>query len=140
MSESAPFRKAAATLISAGRFFRDHRPIPAALCARQSGDTSKRLEPHAEQTKRFNLAMFGKGVSGARPIPAKAKGVDRRQIGLRHVTHAPATPCDWRSAIVGGAMGMGEGAGLKNRRSGIPRICAFRFRLASPALEGKRSL
>ena len=34
------------------------------------------------------------GVSGARPIAAKPMGVDRRHIGLRHVTHAPATPWD----------------------------------------------
>jgi hypothetical protein len=37
-----------------------------------------------------------------RPIAAKAMGVDRRQTGLQHVTHAPATPWDWKSAIVGG--------------------------------------
>jgi hypothetical protein len=48
-----------------------------------------RPEPYAEQRKRFNLAMVGKGVSGARPSASKAMGVDRRQIGLRHVTHAP---------------------------------------------------
>jgi hypothetical protein len=75
-------------------FLRDHRPIPAALCPRQSGDTSTRLDPHAEQTKRFNLAMFGNGVSGARPIASKFTGVERRHSGLPHVTHAPATPWD----------------------------------------------
>jgi len=65
-----------------------------------------RLEPQAAQTKRFTLAMFGKGVSGARPIALKLKGVERRQTGLRHVTHAPLTPWDRRPAIVGGAIGM----------------------------------
>ena len=65
---------------------------PPALCPRKSGETSTRLEPHAEQTKRFNPAMFGKRVSGARSIASKLTGVGRRQIGLRHVTHAPATP------------------------------------------------
>ena len=40
------------------------------------------------------LAMFGKGVSGARPIARKLTGVDCGQIGLPHVTHAPAAPWD----------------------------------------------
>jgi hypothetical protein len=61
-----------------------------------------RLEPQATQTKRFTFAMFGKGVSGARPIALKLKAVERRQTGLRHVTHAPATPSDCKCAIVGG--------------------------------------
>jgi len=52
-----------------------------ALCPRQSGDTSTRLEPQAARTKRFTLAMFGKGVSGARPIALKLTGVDLKQIG-----------------------------------------------------------
>jgi len=69
---------------------------------RQSGATSMRREPQAAQTKRFTLAMFGKGVSGARPIALKLKGIERRQTGLRHVTHAPATPSDCKCAIVGG--------------------------------------
>ena len=58
------------------------------------GDTSTRTDPHATQTKRRASAMPGKGVSGARLIAAKPMGVDRRHIGLRHVTHAPATPWD----------------------------------------------
>jgi len=62
-----------------------------------------RLEPQAAQTKRRVLAIAGKDVSGARPIALKLTGVDRRQIGLRHVTHAPATPWERRWAIVGGA-------------------------------------
>jgi hypothetical protein len=72
----------------------DHLPIPAALCSRQSGDTSTRPHPHATQTKRRAPAMAGKGVSGARPIAVKPMRVDRRHIGLRHLTHAPATPWD----------------------------------------------
>jgi hypothetical protein len=93
-SESAHPRKASATLIIASRFFRDHGPIPAALCPRESGDTSARRVTDAEQTKRRAAAMVGEGVSGARPIAAKARGVDRRQTGLQHITHAPATPWD----------------------------------------------
>jgi hypothetical protein len=54
--------------------------------------------------------MAGNGVSGARPISSKLTSVDRRQAGLQHVTHAPATPRDWRSAIVGGAMVTAEGS------------------------------
>jgi hypothetical protein len=38
--------------------------------------------------------MAEKGVSGARPIAAKWMAVDRRHIGLRHVTQAPETPWD----------------------------------------------
>ena len=79
----------------------------------QSGVTSTPLEPHAEQTKRRAPAMAGKGVSGAKPIAAKAMGVDRRQTGLQHVTHAPATPWDWRSAIVGGTIVM-QNRSLRN--------------------------
>ena len=53
MSESAHPRKAGRdTNQREALFFRDHRPIPAALCPRQSGDTSMRLEPLAVQTKR----------------------------------------------------------------------------------------
>jgi len=40
--ESAHPRKASATLIVASRFFRVRRPIPAALCPRQSGDATRR--------------------------------------------------------------------------------------------------
>jgi hypothetical protein len=72
----------------------DHLPIPAALCSRQSGDTSTRPDPQATQTKRRAPAMAEKGVSGARPIAAKWMAVDRRHIGLRHVTQAPETPWD----------------------------------------------
>jgi hypothetical protein len=93
-SESAHPRKASATLIIASRFFRDHGPIPAALCPRESGDPSARRVTDAERTKRRAAAMAGEGVYGARPIAAKARGVDRRQTGLQHVTHAPATPWD----------------------------------------------
>jgi len=39
MSESAHPRKASATVNTASRFLRDHRPIPAALCPRQSSVT-----------------------------------------------------------------------------------------------------
>lgn len=34
--------------------------------------------------------MAGNGVFGARPIAAKAMGVDRKQTGFEHVTHVPA--------------------------------------------------
>jgi len=61
-----------------------------------------RGDPQAEQTKRPIRAILGNGVSGARPIASKLMGVDRRQIGLQHVTHAPLTPSDCRWAIVGG--------------------------------------
>jgi hypothetical protein len=47
--------------------------------------------------------MAGAGVFGANPIAAKALSIDRRQTGLQHFTHAPATPWDCKSAIVGGA-------------------------------------
>ena len=43
-------------------------------------------DPLTSQTKRRAPAMAGKGVSGPRPIAAKLMGVDRRQIGLQHVT------------------------------------------------------
>ncbi len=56
----------------------------------QSGDTSARRGPHAAQTKRRAPAMAGNGVFGARPIAAKAMGVDRKQTGFEHVTHVPA--------------------------------------------------
>jgi hypothetical protein len=79
-------------------------------CPRQSGDTTTRLAPHAEQRKRFNLAMFGKGVSGGKPIASKLMGVERRHCGLQHVTQTPATPRDWRPAMVGGAMAMRKGS------------------------------
>ena len=36
------------------------------------------------------------------PIALKLTGVERRQTGLWHVTHAPATPSDCKCAIVGG--------------------------------------
>jgi delta 1-pyrroline-5-carboxylate dehydrogenase len=65
-----------------------------ASCPRQSGNTSTRREPHDEQTKRFSLAMFGNGVSGASLIASKVTGVEHRQFGLQHITHAPLTPCD----------------------------------------------
>ena len=104
--ESAHPRKASATLIIASRFFsrssphpRRSMPAPVRRC-----DTSTRREPHAAHTKRRAPAMAGNAVSGARPIAAKAMGVDRRQTGLQHVTHTPATPWDWRSAIVGGTI------------------------------------
>jgi hypothetical protein len=38
--------------------------------------------------------MAGNGVFGARPIAAKAMGVDRKQTGFEHVTHVPATRWD----------------------------------------------
>ena len=38
----------------------DHLPIPAALCSRQSGDTSTRSDPHATQTE-ASLARGRKG-------------------------------------------------------------------------------
>jgi len=60
-----------------------------------------RREPQAAQTKRFTLAMFGKGVAGARPIALKLIGVERRQSGLLHVTQLPE-----RLAILGEAIGM----------------------------------
>jgi hypothetical protein len=44
--------------------------------------------------KRFNLAMFGNGVSGASLIASKVTGFELRQFGLQQVTQAPATPCD----------------------------------------------
>jgi hypothetical protein len=46
---------------SQAAFLRDHRPVPAALCARQSGDTSTRLEPHTEQTKRQDNRLEAHG-------------------------------------------------------------------------------
>jgi hypothetical protein len=49
--------------------------------------------------------MAGNGVSVATPIALKLTGVERRQTGLQHVTHAPATPWAWRLAIVGGPIG-----------------------------------
>jgi hypothetical protein len=44
------------------------------------------VEPRAAQTDRSAPAMVRKGASGARPIAAKAMGVDSSQTGLQHVT------------------------------------------------------
>ncbi len=105
-----------------------HRPIPFALFSRQSGDTSTRMDAHAEQRKRGALAIAGNSASGVRPIAAKAMGVDRRQTGLQQGTHAPATPWDWRSAIVGGAMVTAEGSVAKSVAGDFPEfpISAYR--------------
>jgi len=42
-----------------------------------------RLEPHAEQTKRFNLVAVAKGVSGARAIGAGPLRANPRSIFFR---------------------------------------------------------
>ena len=108
------------------------RPFPFALCQRQSGDTSTRLEPQPEHTKRRAPAVAGKGVSGPSPIASKPMGVDRRQTGLQHVTHAPATPWDWRSVIVGGTMVRGKDATPQNRLVGVSAKFRFLLPPASP--------
>jgi hypothetical protein len=75
-------------LIIAGRFFRDHRSIPAALCPRQSGEPSTRLDPRTEQTKRRALAIAGKGVClRCKTECAEAKGrlPQAQRVATRHL-------------------------------------------------------
>ncbi len=112
MSESAHPRIAAAKLIIADRFISDHRPIPAVLCLRQSGDTSASLDPQAEQTKRRAPAKAGNGVSGARQIAANGRQPQTKRIALRHRCAGDALGlqiCD-----LGGAMVETKGAAPQN--------------------------